>query len=117
MMDHVVAGFLDEQLQQGMALAARSTLLELEPRGGALPDRYVARYACRGLVRTPGGEIAEAEGFSVGIWFPGDYLRTVNPLECVTWLGASAARQPFHPNIGAGPGGRTFICVGHLTPG
>lgn len=114
-MDHVLAGFLEQQLEQGTALAARSTLLELEQRGGALPDRYVARYACRGLVRTPGGEIVEAEGFSVGIWFPGDYLRTVNPFVSVTYLGAAGGRG-FHPNLGPGPDGRDVICVGHLAP-
>lgn len=116
-MDRVLEGFLEEQREQGIALAARSPLLELEPRGGALPDRWVARFACRGLVRAPGGEIVEAEGFSVGIWFPRDYLRAVNPIESVTFLGTRAGQRPFHPNMGSGPGGRTYICVGHLSPG
>lgn len=113
-MDHVFAGFLERQLEEGMALAARSSLLTLEPLGGALPDRYAAHFACRGLVRAPSGEIVEAEGCDVGIWFPQDYLDRANPIEVVTWL---SPREAFHPNIGPGPGDRIFICIGHLQEG
>lgn len=110
-MDQVFAGFLEHQLEKGMELAARSTLLTLVPSAGAAPDRYVAHLACRGLVRASGGEIVESEGFEVGIWFPADYLRRANALEVVSWLGP---RNVFHPNVGPGPNGGQFICAGRI---
>ena len=110
-MDQVFAGFLEHQLEAGMALAARSTLLTLVPSTGTAPDRYVARFACRGLVRAPGGAIVEGEGFEVGIWFPADYLRRADAIEVVSWLGP---RNVFHPNVGPGPNGGQFICVGRI---
>lgn len=116
-MDETLAGFLEAQNEQGLELARRSPLLELEPCGGTRPDRWVARFACRGLVRGPAGEAMEAEGFAVGVWFPEDYLRVVNPFECVTLLAPPGAPRAFHPNIGPGPGGRDYVCIGHLVPG
>jgi hypothetical protein len=113
-MDNVFTAFLEHQHEEGMVLAARSPLLTLVPGRRTPPDRWVARFACRGLVRAPGGDVVEAEGFEAGIWFPGDYLRRVNPIEVVSWL---APREVFHPNIGEGPGGRVFVCVGHLAIG
>jgi hypothetical protein len=113
-MDNVFTGFLEDQMKEGMSLAARSELLTLLPAGGTPPSRYVARFTCRGLVRVRGGVVVEAECFEVGIWFPPDYLRRVNPLEVVSWLGPDDA---YHPNIGPGPGNRIFICVGNLSVG
>ena len=53
--------------------------------------------------------MTEANHFEMGIWFPADYLRRVEPFEVLTYLGP---REVFHPNIKA-----PFICVGRLVPG
>ena len=94
-----------------MSLAAASDLLELVPVGASPAARYVARYSCRGLVRLASGVIAVAEEFAVGIQFPDDYLRHVEPMRVVSWL---APRNAYHPNINADAG---VICVGRLAPG
>lgn len=116
-MDDVLSGFLERQREDGLALAARSPLLELEPVAGAPCDRWITRFACRGLVREPAGGIAEAEGFAVGVWFPDDYLRRASTFECLTLLTAPGARRIFHPNCGRSPLGADCICIGHLVPG
>jgi len=133
--DLVMEGFLREQYEKGMAFAAQSDLVELypvigpqdplellrrlvegrppkldyDPNSGAdPPDRYHVHFRCKGLVRQPGGEIVEASHFMVEVWFPPDYLRVVEPLEVVTWIGP---RQVFHPNIRP-----SLICMGHIAP-
>lgn len=116
-MDDVLAGFLERQREQGLALAARSPLLELEAVAGAPPDRWIARFACRGLVRGPVGGVVEAEGFTVGVWFPDDYLRAASAWECLTLLHEPGAPRIFHPNCGPSPRGGEFVCIGHLVPG
>ncbi len=113
-MDHVFNRFLATQWEEGRALAARSSVLTLTPIGALPPDRYVARFDCRGLVRAPDGAIVEHEGFEVGIRFPPDYCRQANGLVVVTWLEPD---DVFHPNVGPGPGARLFICIGDLAPG
>jgi hypothetical protein len=113
-MDRVFDAFLQRQLEDGSALAAQSDLLELLPFHGSPPDRYLVRYRCRGLVRSADGEIVEAERFDLGVWFPHDYLRRANPFDVVTWFGPP---NVFHPNLGSGPGGQIFICIGRLAPG
>ena len=111
MQDKIFEAFLRHQFQEGTALARDSDLLELFPLGtpGAPPDRYVARFLCKGLVRDGQGEVAEANGFEVGVWFPSDYLRHVEPIQVVTWLNPPGV---FHPNIRP-----PFMCLGKLTPG
>ncbi len=111
MTDPVYQAFLARQLEEGMALAAASDLLDLFPLDGPIPSRYLARFGCTGLVRMPNGRIAEANRFEVGIWFPSDYLRRAEPWEVLTWLGP---RNVFHPNISHR---MPLICVGRLTPG
>jgi hypothetical protein len=93
-----------------MALAAGSDLLELYPMGGDPPDRYIAMFKCKGLVRVEKGEVVEADHFEVGIWFPSDYLRRAEPFQVLTWLGPW---DVFHPNISSKA---PFICVGRLKP-
>jgi len=109
--DLVYKGFLDKQFEEGMKLARQSDLLNLRPndRGGDPPDRYIAEFACKGLIRRPEGRIGVATEFAVGIWFPSWYLRRANAFETLTWLGPG---NVWHPNI-APP----LICVGHLAPG
>jgi len=111
-MDNVLEGFLRKQFDDAMALAEQSDLLELMPLDPPpLVRRYIAHFECTGLVRTPSGEVVEANQFAVGIAFPDDYLRRAEPSQVLTWL---APREVFHPNISSrGP----FICVGRMGPG
>ncbi len=111
MSDPIYTAFLQRQQEDGMALAAASDLLELFPLDGTPPERYVARFRCRGLVRTRAGAVVEADRFEVGIWFPSDYLRRAEPAEVLTWLGPM---NVFHPNILGWP---PAICVGRLVRG
>jgi len=111
MSDAIFTGFLERQLDSGMQLAAASDLLELAPVWGEPPQRYIARFRCRGLVRTTEGDIVEADDFAVGITFPDDYLRCADPARVVTWLGP---RNVFHPNISDRA---PVVCVGRLSPG
>lgn len=108
--DPVQESFLGRQFDEGMALARASDLLELEPIPFA-PPHFVATYRCKGLVRQPTGEIAEADQFAVGIWFPPGYCRRAEPFEVLRWL---HPRKVWHPNISDQ---HPFICVGRLTPG
>lgn len=105
MHDKIFAAFLTRQLEECTALARASDLIEILP---VAPQAFAVDLRCKGLVRKANGEIATAERFSVGIWFPGDYLRRANPIEVITWLGPS---DVFHPNIRS-----PFICIGHLVP-
>jgi hypothetical protein len=110
MQDKIFEAFLKRQYEEGIALADSSDLLELYPMGGNPPNRYVAQFLCRGLIRSQEGKVVEADHFEVGIWFPSDYLRRVEPFQVLTWLGPF---DVFHPNISdKGP----FICVGKLSP-
>jgi len=109
--DPVLEGFLARQFEEGMALAGASDLLELAAVDGAPPNRYLARFRCKGLVRSQAGKVEEADRFEVGIWFPSDYLRRAEPWQVLTWLGP---RRVFHPNISDR---LPAICVGRLVPG
>ena len=109
MNDAVFAAFLKYQREAGLALASESDLFDLTPLGGELPQRYVAEFRCRGLVRATSGAIVEAERFVVGISFADQYLRVVDPIDVLTWL---APRTVFHPNIRD-----PFLCVGPIAPG
>lgn len=110
MQDKIFEAFLKRQYHDGLALAASSDLVELYPMAGDPPDRYIAGFQCKGLMRSERGEVVEADQFEVGIWFPSDYLRRAEPFQVLTWLGPF---DVFHPNISdKGP----FICVGKLAP-
>ena len=108
--DPVFEGFLKTQLEQGLALAAESDILSLRPvEGEPALRRFVTRFRCRGLTRERDGTIRESSDFLVGITFPRDYLRRVDPAEVLTIL---HPLNIWHPNI-MGPA----VCVGHITPG
>lgn len=109
--DPVFEAFLARQFEEGMALAAASDLLTLVPFGDVPPDRYVAEFRCRGLVRGEDTDVIETDRFAVGIWFPVGYLRWAEPWQVLTWIGP---RHVFHPNISDQS---PFICVGRLAPG
>lgn len=105
-MDEILNSFLKTQLEEGHGLAAESDLLELIPVDAQC---YLAIFSCKGLVRDANGEVREHDHFEVGIRFPDDYLRRVNPAVVLTWL---APDEIWHPNINA-----NFICLGHIVPG
>ena len=108
MHDKVLEGFLRQQHEDGLALSRNSDLLDLLPGDGDPPRRYVARFSCTGLVLR-NGAVEEASHFEVGIWFPDDYLRNIEPTRVVTWLTPPAV---FHPNIRP-----PLICLGRLGVG
>lgn len=109
MSDPVFSAFLRTQCQQGLALAAASDLLQLQPEPGDEPRRYILEFSCESLVLQPDGEISKANSFVIGIQFPNDYLRTVDPRVVVTML---RPLNVWHPNVN-GPA----ICLGFLPPG
>lgn len=109
MTDNILKNFLIAQHSEVMSLAAASDILQIESEPVFPPQRYVVRFNCRGLVRTPAGEIAEAEQFDVGIWLPDDYLRFAEASQVVSIFKPQGI---WHPNAG-GP----FMCLGHLTGG
>ncbi len=107
--DRVYERFLDRQREEGMALAQSSDLLDLR-MAPAIPPHFIAEFHCRGLVRDRDGEIGEACGFAVGIWFPPDYLRRADTFEMLRIFTPGV----FHPNVSAD---LPLICVGRLAPG
>jgi hypothetical protein len=110
MTDRVLKAFLQRQVEEGLALAQDSDLLELIPFGRPA-DRFLAIFSCRGLVEDRLGHVVEANRFEVGIGFPADYLRSADTFRVLTWLGP---RSIWHPNISNEV---PAICVGHLAPG
>lgn len=106
--DPIFASFLEYQWEEGQALAAESSTLELYPVAGGGWQSLVARFTCRGLIRLPDGSKAEAERFDVGIRFPDDYLRRANAFQVLTWHGP---REVFHPNIDPR---KKVLCIGPL---
>lgn len=109
MRDPVFDAFLQMQYIEGMALADTSDILELAPLGGPPAQQFIATLHCKGLVGTEANALRDADRFRVGIFFPDDYLRRVNPGHVVQML---SPRMVFHPNV-AGPA----ICLGHMPPG
>jgi len=106
--DRILTRFLERQLEEGMALAAQSDLLDLTPLGPHPAPAYVARFECRGLVRR-GGQVLEHDEFHVGLHFDEAYLRRFDTARVLTWL---APAEPFHPNIA-----RPYVCVGRMPAG
>ena len=115
MIDPIFRDWLEQQQEQGMALAAETDLMQLDavddPRAryDSVPQAFIAKFFCKGLVQKAGGEIGVAEEFHVGIWFPSDHLRKARPQELVTWLHPAGV---WHPNIRP-----PFVCVGHVCAG
>jgi hypothetical protein len=109
--DHVLRAFLSRQREDIEALVAESDLVRVEPLAGDPPSRYVVHFACKGLLRQADGTVVEGDHFAVGIAFPSDYLRRVEPVLVTTFLGP---RNAFHPNISDV---YPFICIGPIAPG
>ncbi|MCC7420414.1 MAG: hypothetical protein IT428_09045 [Planctomycetaceae bacterium] len=115
MTDPIFRDWLQQQHDQGMDLASQSEVLKLEPVQeeralyDGVPQAYIAKFFCQGVVIQPDGAIVPANEFHAGIWFPSDYLRTIRPYELVTWLGPT---NVWHPNIRV-----PIVCVGRVCPG
>jgi hypothetical protein len=105
--DQIRAKFLANQFKEAMALAQQSDILKLYPAAGSPPERYLASFRAKGLVRT-GGKIVDADRCDIGINFPDDYLRRVHAPEVLAYLGPHP--EPWHPNMRF-----PFVCV-HLRP-
>jgi ubiquitin-protein ligase len=118
MNDPVLSGFLKKQFEEGMALAAESDILELEPlslgsrRRGDPPNAFLASLRCKGLVLAgEPDQVEEGDLFEVRIQFPEDYLRHVIPMLVLTLV---FPMNVWHPNVSLyGP----FICAGRIAPG
>jgi hypothetical protein len=110
MADRILEAFLMRQQEEGLELMRESDLVLVTPIGSPA-DRYLVEFRCKGLVEVGPGDIAEADRFLVGVWFPSMYLRVADPFHVLTWLGP---RNIWHPNISATA---PVICVGRLTPG
>jgi len=106
MCDQVYEAFLDAQLKGAEQLNQRSDLLTVVP---VARNRYILQFRCKGLVRAPDGTVKEASEFHVGVRFPLDYLRRVEPLAVATWL---FPPNVWHPNIDP-----PAACFGHIFPG
>ncbi len=106
MRDTVFDAFLDAQRQAAEELNERSDLLTVLPFGR---NRFVLEFRCKGLIRTRDGTVREGSEFHVGLRFPPDYLRHVNPLQVVTWLYPA---NVWHPNVRP-----PAVCLGHIAPG
>lgn len=115
--DKILEAFLERQQEEGFKLAASSDILELLALGAEPPQRYIAEFSCRGLVRTGKNEIKEWKHFRVGIHFDANYLRSVNPFTMLTWLGPPdpehPSTYPWHPNVSARA---PLVCVGRISP-
>ena len=111
MNDPIRAGFLKEQCREAIEMSAHSDLVQIHAVEGDPPDRYLARFRCKGLVRDSDGAIHEHDDFTFGIWFPEDYLRRV---EARLVVAMAPPWNVWHPNVTYGA---PFICPGHLVPG
>jgi hypothetical protein len=110
MRDPIMSAFLRRQDDEARRLSSSSDLVSVEPLGSPA-DRFLVRFSCRGLVRARDGAITEADAFAIGIWFPDTYLRAVDPIRVLTWLGPP---NVWHPNISMEA---PVICVGRVAPG
>jgi len=107
--DPIYERFMQRQFEEGMELARCSDLVRLYPSPVA-PPHFVAEFLCNGLVREGEGDIREASGFQVGIWFPADYLRRADAFEMLRLFTPNV----WHPNVSRE---HPLICIGRLAPG
>ena len=110
MRDQIFEGWLKCQLEEALALAGSSDLVNLVPENGAYPRKYVIEFRCNGLIRQ-GSDVVEANRFITGVWFPPNYHRRVNPYQVVTLLEPA---NLWHPNYDLE---RRVICIGPIPPG
>lgn len=104
MTDLIFSSFLAVQHQMARAFAMLNPgLVELQ---ALTPCHWLAHFHCKGLIRTPGGPVREADHFVVGIGLGPDYCRKVEP-GVITML----TPHVFSPHV-AGP----HVCAGRLAP-
>ena len=106
--DRVFTNFLESQYEKAIELDRASDIVHVFPKTSQLCQLYAALFRCKGLVIEKGNVIEHNE-FSVGIFFPDDYLRRCDPTQIITWL---SPRNVWHANIK-----NPFVCVGRITPG
>ena len=113
MNDMIFQRFLEYQAAEAAELSTNSDLVAVTPcvEDDGPPQRWLVEIGCQGVVKEADGEVVTEHGFVVGIWFPHDYLRQVNPAEIVTWLSPS---NVWHPNILGAAGA---MCLGRIEPG
>jgi len=107
--DPIFERFIRRQFEEGMELAQSSDLLSLHVPPFT-PPHFVAEFRCKSLVRDSDGEIAQADHFQLGVWFPPDYLRRADPFEMLRLL----TPRVWHPNVSPD---LPLICIGKLNPG
>lgn len=108
-MDAIFDSWLETQHSEGMALAAASDRLALQPGAEAPPREYLAHFDCRTVVKSGAVVKVWDGGCTALVRFPADYLRVVNPAWVVALLRPARIH---HPNV-APPA----ICLGHISPG
>lgn len=113
MNDVIFQRFVEHQAAEATRLSEHSDLVTLTPcqDGTETPTRWVVELGCQGIVKESDGAIVKEIGFLIGIWFPSDYLRRVDPADIVTWLGPT---NVWHPNILGEVGA---MCLGRIDPG
>lgn len=104
--------FLEVQYEEGMAFAADSDVLTLQPapvkgETGGAPEAYVASFDCTGLVFR-NSAVQEDAGAVCGIHFAPDYLWNAHTGRTLAFLHPV---DVFHPNIAA-PHMCAFIAPG-----
>jgi hypothetical protein len=100
----IFASWLRVQHEEARALASASDALAVHAVDA---QRFVLEFSCCGLVQED-GEVRESDHCVVGVRFPDDYQRVVNPAEVLTWI---APRSFFHPNVRP-----PFLCIGDVAP-
>lgn len=112
-MDPIMQGFLQTQREEGLALAADSDTLKLQPiyQNADPPQHYIARFMHCGLLRNAAGDVTRAECCDFGISLGDDYLQQVSTFEVITVLQPATL---FHSNVRY-----PYVCLGHrfLRPG
>lgn len=106
--DEIRESFLQAQMRAALALSAASDIVRVHtvPNQFA-PERYVAQFSCKTLVRASDGNIVETDFAAIGIWFHEGHLRHVEPLRVVRIL---EPRNLWHPNARF-----PLLCAGHIT--
>ncbi|MFN8644451.1 MAG: hypothetical protein U0802_23380 [Candidatus Binatia bacterium] len=108
-MDAILHNFLSAELAAGLRLAEASDCLRLLPLGPEPVQRYLAHFDAATLVRDASGRVRAAQGFTVGLSFPSDYLRRADPFAVAAFL---APAEVFLPNVRP-----PFLCLGRIAPG
>jgi hypothetical protein len=105
--DAVFESFLERQAAEAWRISESSPIVSVLPIDR---QHYLLRFRCVGLVLDAAGVPRRHDDFTVGIFFPPDYVRIEpHPREIVHWLGPESV---WHPNVKP-----PFVCTGHIAPG